>query len=152
MDATDCKIYEPNPFDPKWFSHKFKHAGLRYEIGLSLRKGYIVWAFGGFPCGAWPDLKLARESFIDFLEPNERSVADSGYKDKKYFLLPTDRNLERHKVFMSRHETVNKRLKQFRVLSETFRHDLTKHKFCFHAVVNLTQLSIKYEEPLFSVL
>lgn len=151
LDGVDFKINEPKPFDPKWFSHKFKHAGLRYEIGLSLRKGHIVWAYGGYPCGDWPDLKLAKESFVDFLSPNERSVADKGYQDEKYFLLPTDRNSRRHKFIMSRHETINKRLKQFRVLSEAYRHDISSHKFCFHAIVNLTQLSIKYEEPLFSI-
>lgn len=151
IDATDFKIEEPKPFNAKWFSHKFRHAGLRYEIGLSLRKGHIVWAYGGYPCGDWPDLKLAREAFVDFLDRGERSMADKGYKDEKYFLLPTVRNSKRHKFIMSRHETVNKRLKQFRVLSETYRHKLSAHKYCFHAVVNLTQLSIVYEEPLFSV-
>ncbi len=86
-----------------------------------------------------------------FLENNERSVADKRYKDKKKFLLPTERNSKRHKFIMSRHETVNKRLKDFRVLSETYRHTLSSHKYCFHAIVRLTQLSIQYEEPLFSI-
>lgn len=151
IDGVDFKIDEPKPFDRKWFSHKFKHAGLRYEIGLSLRKGEIVWASGGYPCGAYPDLKLARELFVDFLEDNERSVADDGYKDAKYFLLPNCADAQRHKRIMARHETVNKRIKQFKVLSETFRHDIGLHKLCFHAVVNLTQLVIKHEAPLFPI-
>lgn len=87
IDGVDFKINEPKPFDPKWFSHKFKHAGLRYEIGLSLRKGEIVWAHGGYPCGAYSDLKLARELFVDFLEEKERAVADDGYKDSKILFV-----------------------------------------------------------------
>ena len=34
LDGTDFRIQEPTPFDPKWFSHKFKGPGLRYEIGV----------------------------------------------------------------------------------------------------------------------
>lgn len=127
------------------------HAGLRYEIALSLRKGEIVWVSGGYPCGAYPDLKLARELFVDFLDPGERAMADEGYKDATHFLLPDISNNKRHKYIMSRHETINKRIKQFRVLSEAYRHDIASHKLCFHAVVNLTQLVIKNEEPLFSI-
>lgn len=151
VDGVDFKINEPKPFDAKWFSHKFYHAGLRYEIALSLRKGEIVWASVGYPCGSFADLTIARELFVDFLEPGERSMADEGYKDLRYFLLPNAFNNIRHKRIMSRHETINKRIKQFKVLAETYRHDLVKHKLCFHAVVNLTQLTIKYEEPLFPI-
>ena len=46
------------------------------KIGLSLREGEIVWAHGGYPCGASPDLKIARECFVEFLDLNERSMAD----------------------------------------------------------------------------
>ncbi len=31
VDGTDFKIYEPAPFNPKWWSHKLNCAGLRYE-------------------------------------------------------------------------------------------------------------------------
>ena len=34
IDGTDCEINEPSPFDRKWFSHKLRGAGLRYEIGI----------------------------------------------------------------------------------------------------------------------
>lgn len=110
-----------------------------------------MWASGGYPCGAYPDLKISRELFVDFLEPGERSMADEGYRDVQYFLIPTARDKKRHKRMMSRHETVNKRIKQFKVLSETYRHDIVSHKLCFHAIVNLTQLIIKNEEPLFPI-
>ena len=67
---------EPTNFDPKWYSHKFKGPGLRYEVGLCIRTGHIVWAYGGLPCGEWPDLKLARNVFIHRLLPNEKALAD----------------------------------------------------------------------------
>lgn len=108
LDGVDIKINEPSPFSPKWFSHKFKSAGLRNELALCIRTGHIVWANGGFPCGDWPDLKIAQSLFVHFLDPMEMSFADKGYKDSKHFILPTDRNKQRHQRIMSRHETVDK--------------------------------------------
>lgn len=151
LDGVDFRINEPSPFNTSYFSHKFKAAGLRYEIGLCLRTGEIVWAHGGYPCGAYPDLRLAREMFVTFLEPGERTMADRGYNDATYFILPTIENSYRHKVIMGRHETVNKRIRQFDILNKKFHHDKSLHGKCFHAVINLTQLTLKYEEPLFSI-
>ena len=42
LDGTDFRILEPSPFDPKWYSHKFKGAGVRYEVGICLKTGWIV--------------------------------------------------------------------------------------------------------------
>ncbi len=55
---------EPTEFDSKWQSHKFNGPGLRYEIGICIRTGDVVWAHGGMPCGEWPDLRLARNAII----------------------------------------------------------------------------------------
>ena len=33
-------------------------------VGLCIGTGHIVWANGGFPCGEWPDLKLARDRLL----------------------------------------------------------------------------------------
>lgn len=60
LDGTDFRIYEPTPFSKRWFSHKFKAAAIRYEIGISIGQGNIVWAAGGYPAGDWPDLKIAK--------------------------------------------------------------------------------------------
>lgn len=84
IDGVDFQIEEPHPFDRKWYSHKFKNAGLRYEVGLCIRSGEIVLWNGGYPCGEFPDLKLARELFTDFLEPGERALADKGYNDRNF--------------------------------------------------------------------
>jgi hypothetical protein len=54
-------------------------------------------------------------------------------------------------VVRSRHETLNKRLKQWHVLHDTFRHDLEKHSSVFRAVDVITQVAIEHGEPLFSV-
>jgi hypothetical protein len=123
---------------------------LRYELALNINTGDIVWAFGGYPCGEFPDLKLAREMYIEMVDDNEMTMADNGYKDADYFIYPDVCNAEReHKRIMSRHETVNGRIKNFNVLSHVFRHDKNKHSLCFHAVVNIVQISIDYGERLY---
>lgn len=152
LDGTDFRIYEQSPFSPKWYSHKFKGPGIRYEIGLCIHTGHIVWAFGGMPCGDWPDLKLARHLFVEMLEEGEKALADEGYRDARYFVYPVDGGSPEQKAVMARHETVNSRLKQFRVLGERFRHNVRRHPICFHAVVNLTQLMIEHGDlHLYSV-
>lgn len=140
------------PFNKDYFSHKFKTAALRYEVGIAIKTGIIVWKFGGYPAGLYPDLKLSRELYVHQVMPGELTFADKGYSDDEYFIRPCDTNSVGHKFIMSRHETVNKRLRQFKVLSNIFRHDRAKHHKCFNAVVNITGLVIKLEEPLFSVL
>lgn len=152
IDGVDFKIDEPTPFSSRWFSHKFRGPGLRYEIGLCIRSGNIVWKHGGYPCGEYSDLKLAREAYIYSVCRGEYTMADKGYNDAAYFILPNLINQNTHKFIMSRHETVNKRLRHFNILKHTFRNSLDKHPMVFHAVVNITQLVIENGEPLFSVL
>lgn len=60
-------------------SHKFKHAGLRYEIAVCILTGDIVWVIGPFPCGAWPDISIFRFALKYLLDENERVEADDGY-------------------------------------------------------------------------
>lgn len=151
IDGTDFRIMEPSPFSPKWYSHKFHGPGLRYEIGICIRTGDIVWAYGGFPCGEWSDLKLARSTFVLGLREGEKAIADRGYNDLNYFVIPNGENDQKKKEIMARHETLNGRLKTFSCLRERFRHDLLQHPLYFNAVVNLTQMMIEHGEPLYSV-
>jgi hypothetical protein len=48
LDGTDFRILEPGNFSSKWYSHKFNGPGIRYEIGLCIVTGHIVWANGGY--------------------------------------------------------------------------------------------------------
>jgi hypothetical protein len=153
LDGTDFPIEEPESFDRKWYSHKFKGPGLRYEIGLNIYNANIVWAMGGFPCGLWPDLKLARECYLKAVLPGELTIADDGYADKKYFIYPRA-NPEISgflKAISNRHETVNHRIRHFAVLAHRYRHSLVNHSQCFNAVINLTQLMLENGEPLYQI-
>lgn len=147
LDGTDFRIHEPTPFNPKWFSHKFKSAGIRYEIGISISHGDIVWASGGFPCGEWPDLKIAKDHYIN-IAGNEVTLADKGYRGHPNFKAPSN---QWEKRILARHETLNGRLKNFGILSQRFRHRREKHPKVFHSIVNIVQCSLNCGEKLFEI-
>ena len=151
LDSTDFRIMEPSPFNPKWYFHKFHGPGMRYEVRICMRTGDIVWAYGGFPCGEWSDLKLTRYAFVLGLQEGEKVIADRGYNDPNYFDFPNGENNAKKKEIMARHETFNGRLKQFSCLQDIFRHELCLHPLYFNAVVDVTQMTIQRGEPLYAV-
>lgn len=152
VDGTDFIIYEPTPFSSQWFSHKSNGPALRYEVALSVHRAKIVWAFGPFAAGT-PDVTIFREKLKRKLEiADEFAISDNGYADERC-IQPPGQAHPNHSSFArvrARHENMNRRLKQFGVLSQRFRHDISKHKFCFIAVANLTNLTLA-EDPLFSI-
>lgn len=151
VDAIDCIINEPTPWSPTWYSHKFKHAALRYEIALSLR-GQIVWVNGPFPAGTFSDLKIFRIDLKNKLNEDELIIADRTYRDPKCKNPYNTSLLFAHTAgsFRAQHEAVNGRLKSFNVLFNEFRHCITKHGMCFYAVANLCQMALE-ESPVFSL-
>jgi hypothetical protein len=78
LDGTDCQIREPTEFSSRWYSHKFRAAGLRYKIGIAIQTGWVVWKNGPFPCGSFPDIKIARRDLVPILLPGEKYIADRG--------------------------------------------------------------------------
>ena len=84
IDGTDFRIPEPGLFhkeySPQWYSHKFKGPGVRYEVGLCIRTGMIVWISGPYECGIWTDIKIFRDALVHDLDSDERVEADKGYR------------------------------------------------------------------------
>ena len=64
-----------------WFSHKFKGPGLRYIVSIAIHTGDIVHVGGPYPCGAWSDLRIAREEIVPLMNAGEKAIADRGYRD-----------------------------------------------------------------------
>lgn len=155
IDGTDFQIEKSGK---RWYSHKFKKPGVRYEVGVAILTGDIVWVKGPLPCGEWPDIKIFRAALVHYLDPDERVEADDGYigeapvhtKTPNMFTRKKEK-LEMQARVRNRHETVNKRFKQWGCLNQRFRHGVEQHSACFRAVAVLTQLSLEFGEPLFSV-
>lgn len=160
VDGTDCPVMEPWPFDPQWYSHKFNGPGVKYELGVCIATGFIVWVNGPFHCGVG-DSTIFKGTLSGLLAEDEGVEVDGGYKGDASLKNP---NVNRSRVqrqqkatVRARHETVNGRLKQFNVLNIAFRHlkprneMMPKHRLCFNAVAVITQLKFETGERPFDV-
>jgi hypothetical protein len=131
---------------------------LRYEIGVDILAGNIVWLEGPYAAGKYPDIKIFRSCLAHWLDPSERVEADDGYigeapqrvKCPGSAANPTENQAMQSRV-RSRHETLNGRLKNWEILKQVFRHDILEHGNVFRAIAVITQLSIQNGEPLFEV-
>ena len=156
VDGIDFRINEPKPFSKKWYSHKFHGPGLRYEIGVCIQTGDIVWVNGPFKPGVKNDLNFFRSGLRGMLNPGEKVEADSGYRGELatirhpgVFVSRSDKRAKGRA--RARHETVNGRLCNFKVLKATYRHSLKKHKTFFLSVAVITQLSFDCGERPFQL-
>ena len=156
VDCVDCPI----PFAGRRFhTHKWKFgSGLRYEVAVSILSGDVVWINGPFECGSWPDISVFRAGLLSMLEDGERCEADDGYigAAPKYIRCPKCLNnpsimASMQSLVRRRHETVNKRFKQWNSLKSVFRGHITKHGQYFRVAAIVTQLCIEGGEPLFKV-
>jgi hypothetical protein len=156
VDGTDFPISQKGP---KFSSHKFKKkSGLRYEVGLCILTGDIVWINGPYECGMWNDISIFRNALKGHLIPGERVEADDGYlgehpqcvKCPAGFANTTITEYMQQRV-RNRQESVNKRFKNFGILKQVFRHDekLSEHGDVFRSVAIITQLAINKGEKLF---
>ena len=133
VDGTVFSVRESKPFWPGWYLHKFKGAGVRYEIGVAISTGWIVWANGPYACGEWPDQKIANHLLKRMLDRGERYICDGGYND----LVGPNRRPTGHHYFgdrmeamaRARHETINSRFKEFKCLRIKYRHATSDHFF-----------------------
>lgn len=156
VDGTDFRVQ--SGYGRPFYSHKFNGSGVRYEVGLCILTGHLVWINGPYEAGRWNDLQIFRNSLMTFLGPNERVEADIGYRGAApdhvkcpgSFTNPLS-NLQVQQRVRARHETVNKRFKQWGCLQNRFWHSIGKHGDIFRAVAVITQLAIEHGEPLFDV-
>ncbi len=147
------QIFEPTPFSAELYGHKFMFAGLRYEVGVSIERGNLMWVNGAIPCGIFQDLVIFRHGVKKFLSENKKIVANKGYPDERCLKsdeAPTEHeNL--HGEIRAGNESASRRFKQFSALTSTFRHSLDLHGYVFHAIANLSHVSIELRESLFEI-
>lgn len=159
VDGTHCAIREPkHPIhskDPAYFSHKSNHAGLNYEIALSLIDDRIVWVSGPHPAGT-PDIQVFRNGLMAHIPNGKRIIGDKGYRgEPNYISTPNSFDNDQVKLYKSRararHETINSRIKSFKCLSERFHHSNEFHGKVFEAICVITQYQLDNGSFLFPV-
>ena len=148
VDGTDFRICEPTCFDPKWMSHKFKSAGIRYEIGVSVSSGSIVWLHGPFPAGEQNDQGIFNLKMRQHLQQHEKVLCDAGYSGSHVtngsLYGDTDDKLASN--LRAYHERLNGKIKSFGSMTHRWRHQLEKHQVCFFAVAHIVQIAIEDSE------
>jgi hypothetical protein len=156
VDGTDYLTVEYSPFNPGRFSHKFNGPGLRYEIAISIARCYIVHINGPFLCGEWSDLRIARNLLHSRLSPDEYYLADKGYRSGTGpAIVRTALPRERQRTFdilMARHETINRRFKEFGILGQRYRHEENRHGNIFRCIAVLIQIDIESGNNTFPVI
>ena len=149
VDGVHCPINEPHPWSSKWSSHKLGgHAAVNYELGVFINEDRLGWVNGPFPAGKCPDLAVFRIGLKEALSPGTKIIGDRGYRGEPDFISTANgldpRELAEFKErVLSRHESFNQRIKNYKCLSERFRHNLELHKTCFEAVCAITMYEIE---------
>jgi hypothetical protein len=160
VDGVHCKTQEVGGFNPQYFSHKFKSAGLAYEIVIDIYSQRILWINGPFPAGTHNDLKMFRDRLQEMIPPGHKLLGDKLYRVAKISDKVATRNeddddevkrLKRRAL--ARHETVNGRLKNFAILRDfrVHKNKLSKHRDAFEACCVITQYNIEIRCPLMDV-
>ena len=90
------------------------------------------------------------------LLPEEMANVDAGYPGEKDFLRKkgvhdTKEEEKEDSEKRARHETVNRRFKQWEILKQQFRNEKEKHQMVFYAIAVLTQMDIDNGNVLFSI-
>lgn len=166
VDCTDCPIEEiAHPTlsqDKDLFSFKLNGPGLRYEFGIHLFESKLIWFNGPFFPGKGNDNTIFTNHG---LKEKLAAIGKKSLGDKIYNGHPKECstfNACDTKVVSTlksraqmRHEQFNGMVKEFRVMSTSFRNKpdkVEKHKKCMGAVVVVCQYRLEMGEPLFDLM
>jgi hypothetical protein len=82
-DRTDFRIPQKGAATKgnAFASHKYPgKSALRYELGVDILAGNLVWIQGPYPAGKYTNIKIFNKVLRNFLKPGERVEADEGYR------------------------------------------------------------------------
>ncbi|KAG7372514.1 hypothetical protein IV203_018657 [Nitzschia inconspicua] len=164
VDGVHCWIQEPThqefSKDTSYFSHKYNHAGLCYQLGISIGSNRLVWMNGPFPAGK-SDLKIFKEDGLKamLIAKKKMCIADGGYAGSDHIHhcstpnIHDSRPVRRFKArTLKRHEKFNGLIKNFHSVDCRFRHSIGKFKSVFEAICVICQYQIETDKPLYHVL
>ena len=83
IDGTDFRIPQKGIAKKgnAFASHKYAgKSALRYELGVDILAGNLVWIQGPYPAGKYTDIKIFNKVLRNFLEPGEQVEVDEGYR------------------------------------------------------------------------
>ena len=159
VDGVHIRVQEPQherySKNPKFCSHKCHTSAVNYEVALDLAKSRIVHINGPFEASTH-DITIFRQELLQKIPKGNFCIADRGYTGEPGKVMgPNSHDTEQVRKFKgrarSRHESVNKRFKNFKILDHTFIHDLQLHEWVFDAVAVIVQCQMDMGWELFDV-
>ena len=165
VDGTDCKCNEPAhpdyPVDSKMKSEKFNKAGWKYEVAMLVHEPKIVWICGPHKASKH-DMTTFREKLKGMLQelPGSMASVDLGYRTQEVDeegLLSWPNSVDgldarEHKSrIRCRMESLFGRMKNFRILKDTFRFTKHQHEIAFTAVAVTIQYQMDNGSPVYYI-
>ena len=158
-DCVDCPVFESWPWSKRMFSKKFNGPGVKYDVGVCIKTGYIVWINGPFVASA-SESTIFKDGLGEHICEDEKVEVDSGPKGDHRLVQPhvgkDSKERKQKSVVRGRQEGVNGRMKVYSVLTNHFHHMkdgrenmMNAHGLCFNAIAVITQLKISTGEPIF---
>lgn len=164
VDGVHFWIEEPQhptwSQDREYYSHKYGHAGLSYELGISIsgNKRPLVWMSGPHPAGRSDNSIFQKEGLMaKLVASGKRVIGDGGYPGHaKAISTPNKHDGKAVKLFKSRalkrHEKFNGMIKHFDCLKGRFRHSVDRFAECMEAVCVICQYKCEMGDQLYNVL
>lgn len=160
VDCTDFPILETYPFDPDLWSFKLNGPGYRYEIGVCIATGLIVWLNGPYKPRRWVDITIFRHRMMWALREGEYIVGDGGYRDGFQFVITKRAGpqwlQDMTALATARHETINSRMKIWAIVRNAYRFGqgseerLKRHEQTINGIANVVNIWLR-ESPAFQV-
>ena len=155
VDTTECPVQVPAEEEWLYYSVKKARHTVKYEVVISMGPtARIIWFNGAFG-GSVHDLTIARRDLLPIMHHSECILADKAYIGENQFVCPfkPPKNEEEKRFNAKLHdarsniERMNKRLKNFNILTQVWRHQLVLHELVFEVICNLVNLML-VDEPL----
>eukprot|EP01133_Synstelium_polycarpum_P020626 gene20626-24771_t len=154
--AIDCTFCPYLTHDQSFYSFKHSDVGFKYEVGVNIETGEILWCRGPYK-GAASDVTIFRKHLKQTINVDglERYIGDKGYQgEQQYLLTPvkkpangelTDQEniynnwVSHYRIIV---ENCFAKFKIFKCFSTPWRSSLKKHKQAFFLVVWLVNREI----------
>ena len=134
VDGTDFHIPQKGTATKgkAFASHKLAgKSALRYELGVDILAGNLVWIQGPYPASKNTDIKIFNKVLRNFLKPGERVKDDEGYRGhpNKIKCPGNAANPAENRGMQgrtrARHNMLNGRLNNWGILSQDFCQHIT---------------------------
>lgn len=115
VDGMNCSVNEEHPFSCGWYSHKCRRTLIRYDVGLTLHSGRLVWVSRQFEFWSYHNNKIVKYDLKGALPDRQSVIADIEYNERGLIRIELSEILSNdiHQRVRTRNEAVNEKLKYF---------------------------------------